>query len=86
MSIVQTEVVISTKFVKHLENTDLWEMRVSVGSNEYRTVLFAMNHDNIIQATKVLLLNAFLKKSSKDYKQQINKANKILGGYLNDTV
>lgn len=25
---------VSTKFVKHLQNTDLYEMRVSVGSNE----------------------------------------------------
>ena len=59
-------------------NTDLYEMRVSVGTNEYRTVLFAIDHDNIIQSTRILLLNGFLKKSEKDYKKQISKAEKIL--------
>lgn len=53
-------------------------MRVSVGTNEYRTVLFAIDNRNVIQSTQIILLNAFLKKSNKDYKKQIEKANKIL--------
>ncbi len=69
---------IPTKFIKHLQNTDLYEMRVSVGTNEYRTVLFAIDNRNVIQSTQIILLNAFLKKSNKDYKKQIEKANKIL--------
>lgn len=59
-------------------NTDLYEMRVSVGTNEYRTILFAIDHDNIIQSTRIILLNGFLKKSEKDYRKQINIAEKIL--------
>lgn len=86
ISIVRTEKVVTTKFVKHLENTDLYEMRVSVGSNEYRTVLFAIDDDNIISARNILILNAFLKKSSKDYKRQIEIALKILGGKRNETL
>lgn len=69
---------IPTKFIKHLQNTDLYEMRVSVGTNEYWTVLFAIDNKNVIQSTQIILLNAFLKKSNKDYKKQIEKANKIL--------
>ena len=42
-------------------------MRVSVNTNEYRTILFAVDNDNIILSKKVLLLNGFLKKSTKDY-------------------
>ena len=61
-------------------------MRVSVGSNEYRTVLFAINHENIILATQILVLNAFLKKSEKDYKKQIEIAERILGGFTNETL
>ena len=48
--------MLSTKFVKHLENTDLYEMRVSVSTNEYRTILFAVDDDNIILSKKILLL------------------------------
>ena len=82
ISIIRNEKVITTKFVKHLENTDLYEMRISVGSNEYRTVLFAVDHDNIILATKIFVLNAFLKKSEKDYRKQIEIAENILGGFV----
>lgn len=32
-------------------------------------------------ASKILVLNAFLKKSSKDYNKEIKKAIKILGGF-----
>lgn len=80
--IVRNESVISTKFVKHLKNTELYEMRVSVGNNEFRTVLFAIDHNNIIQASMIIVLNAFLKKSTKDYNRQIETATKILGGFL----
>lgn len=76
--VVQTVYNVSTKFVKHIENTDLYELRVSVGTNEYRTVLFAIDHDNVIESTRIILLNGFLKKSSKDYKKQIERAKTIL--------
>ena len=76
--VVQSVYNISTKFVKHLENTDLYELRVSVGPNEYRSILFAIDHNNIIEAKRIILLNGFLKKSSKDYRNQISIAQKIL--------
>lgn len=50
LNVITIERVISTKFVKHLEGTDLYEMRVSVGNNEYRTILFSIDNSNIIQA------------------------------------
>lgn len=78
--VIQSIYNISTKFVKHLENTQLYELRVSVGNNEYRNVIFAMDHANIIEAKRIILLNGFLKKSSKDYKKQIEIAQKILEG------
>lgn len=41
--------VVSTKFVKKLEGTDFYEMRVSVG-NEYRVIIFTIDSDNFIEA------------------------------------
>lgn len=78
MDVLVTVYNISTKFVKHLEKTDLYEMRVSVGTNEYRTVLFAIDHDNVIEAKNIILLNGFLKKDNKDYRKQIEIAKDIL--------
>lgn len=86
IGIVRTERVITTRFVKHLENTDLYEMRVSVGHNEYRTILFAIDSGNIMEARRIFVLNAFLKKSTKDYRRQIEIAIKILGGKRDETV
>ena len=78
MDIIRTEYILSTKFVKHLDGTDLYEMRVSVSTNEYRTILFAVDDDNIILSKRILLLNGFLKKSTKDYSRQIKIAKRIL--------
>lgn len=78
MNVIATVYNVSTKFVKHLEKTDLYEMRVSVGTNEYRTVLFAIDRDNIIEAQNILLLNGFLKKNNRDYRKQIEIATAIL--------
>lgn len=78
---IRTERIISTKFVKHLVNTDFYEMRISV-DNEYRVILFAIDHDNIINATEIFLLNGFIKKSTADYERQIFLAQKIMEDYL----
>ncbi|MCK9156715.1 MAG: type II toxin-antitoxin system RelE/ParE family toxin [Paludibacteraceae bacterium] len=67
-----------TTYVKYLVGTGLYEMRVSVGSNAYRTILFAMDSDNVITSTKIILFNGFLKKSTKDYDRQLENAKKIL--------
>ena len=78
IQVLKTESVVSEKFIKHLENTNLYEMRVSLSSNEYRTIVFSIDAVNIISATKVLLLNSFLKKDTKQYRGEINKAVKLL--------
>ena len=77
---LETIYVLSKKFVKKLEDAEagIFEMRVSVGTNEYRTILFAVDHENIIQAKNIILLNSFLKKDNKDYVKQIKKAINIL--------
>jgi hypothetical protein len=78
---IRTEKNVSTKFVKHLINTDFYEMRVSV-DNEYRVILFAIDNDNFIQAKEIVLLNGFIKKSTADYAKQIAVALKIMEEFL----
>lgn len=78
INVISTIYNVPVKFIKHLENTDLYEMRVLVGSNEYRTVLFAIDHSNVIEAKKIILLNGFLKKDTKDYRKHVEKAFTIL--------
>lgn len=77
MNIIAEIRVVNTKLVKKLVDTDFYELRISVG-NEYRVILFTIDHENFIEAEQILLLNGFLKKSTKDYKKEIEKAQQIL--------
>ena len=70
--------LLHTGFVKRLVSTELYEMRISVGTNEYRSIIFSIDHENIVEASQVVFINGFLKKSTKDYEKQIRKAEKIL--------
>lgn len=77
ISILQHEMPLSQKFVKKVIGSDFYELRVSV-DNEIRVILFATDNSNISLATKILVLNGFVKKSTKDYDKQIKKAYNIL--------
>ncbi len=77
VAILETVPLIPTKFVKKLVNTDFYELRVSV-DNEVRVILFSADNDNIGLATNIVLLNGFVKKSTKDYDKEIVKAINIL--------
>ncbi|MBO4557212.1 MAG: type II toxin-antitoxin system RelE/ParE family toxin [Bacteroidales bacterium] len=60
-NILINRTVINTKFVKKLENTPFYEMRISMG-NEYRVILLAVDNTSIIEAKQVIMLNGFVKK------------------------
>lgn len=75
--ILTTQNTIHNKAVKKLVNTHFYEMRIKV-NNEFRVLLFTIDHEDINQATKILFLNGFMKKATKDYDKQIKLANKIL--------
>lgn len=78
IQIIETQYVVSEKFIKKLQNTDLYEMRVSISSSEYRTIIFALDAINFMEAKQVILLNSFLKKDEKMYKREIAKAIDLL--------
>lgn len=84
LKLIKTQYVISSKFVKHIEITDFYELRVSVSSDEYRTVLFAIDNSSFIQSKQVILLNSFMKKGTKQYKAEIKLAERLLKKYLED--
>jgi hypothetical protein len=77
IEIIHEMEVISSKLIKKLTGTNYYELRVSM-DNEYRILLFAIDHDNIMKATTVYFLNGFVKKSTKDYRKQIVIADNIL--------
>lgn len=81
MAVLQREMPLSRKFVKKMVSCDLYELRVTA-DNEIRILLFAADNDNISLASKIIVLNGFIKKSNKDYEKQIKKAYNILNSML----
>ena len=77
MHVMKSQRVVSTKFVKVLEKTEFYEMRVSLGNNEHRSIIFAVDGPNFMESKHILLLNSFLKKGTKQYKGEIQKARTI---------
>ncbi|MCK5846195.1 MAG: type II toxin-antitoxin system RelE/ParE family toxin [Bacteroidales bacterium] len=73
--------VVNANFVKKLVNTDFYELRIKAG-NEIRVIMFAVDHSNFAECTKVICLNGFLKKSTKDYSKAIKIAENLLNEYL----
>ena len=73
--------VVHSNFVKKLKNSRFYELRIKAG-NEYRVLIFAIDHLNFSECSKAVCLNGFLKKSTKDYVKAIKEAEKILEAYL----
>ena len=80
--IIKTQYVVSNKFVKSLEGTEFYEARISVGNNEYRTIIFAIETTSFMESKRVLFLNSFQKKDTKQYKGEIINARRILEKYI----
>ena len=84
LNIIRTQRVVNKKFVKHLENTDFYELRISISTDEYRTIIFSVDNESFIESNTVILLNSFLKKNTKQYKSEIKTAEKIIKRYTEE--
>jgi hypothetical protein len=80
--IIKTQYVVNKKFVKNLEGTEFYEARVSVGNNEFRTIIFAIESYSFMESKRVLFLNSFMKKDTKQYRREIETARTILNRYI----
>lgn len=84
LNIVRTLRIVNKKFVKKLENSDFYELRISISSDEYRTIVFTIDNESFIESRRLLLLNSFLKKGTRQYKAEIKSAERILERYKED--
>ena len=67
--------VIPEKYLKHIEETDLYEIRVSFGNNIFRIFCF------FDKGRIVIILNGFQKKTQKTPKTEIERALKLKKEY-----
>jgi putative component of toxin-antitoxin plasmid stabilization module len=73
--------IVHSHFIKKLKSTPFYELRIKAG-NEYRIILFTIDHVNFSQCTKVVCLYGFQKKSTKDYEKALKQAEKLKEKYL----
>ena len=73
--------VVGAPYVKKLTNTRFYELRVKAGQ-EYRFILYTIDHENFTPAKKVICLNGFVKKSTKDYRKAVSRGNELLKIYV----
>ena len=66
------------QYLKHIEGTDLYEIRVILGSNIFRIFCF------FDKGRLVVLLNGFQKKTQKTPKREIEKALNLKRQYYED--
>ena len=76
--IVETTKNIPPKFVKQIKSSIFYEIRVDIGNNAYRSIVFSINNKDFRLSDKIIILNAFLKKSEKDSNKFILRAENIL--------
>ena len=72
--------VVHQLFIKKLQNSEFYELRIKAG-NEYRVIIFSIDHEDFNQSTRVICLWSFMKKSTKDYTKALKKAKTILENY-----
>jgi len=67
--------IIPEKYLRHIEETDLYEIRVSFGNNIFRIFCF-FDKDRL-----VIILNGFQKKTQKTPKKEIDRALRLKQDY-----
>lgn len=67
--------VVNSNFLKKLQSTQFYELRINAG-NEYRIVIFAIDHLNFAECSKAVCLCGFQKKELKITKRQLDKLKK----------
>ena|SRR4030043_2378073 len=67
--------IIPEKYLRHIEETDLYEIRVSFGNNIFRIFCF-FDKDRL-----VIILNGFQKKTQKTPKKEIDRALRLKQEY-----
>jgi putative component of toxin-antitoxin plasmid stabilization module len=83
LSMLEQQEKVPTKFVKHITNGEgLYELRIRVGSNQFRILFFFEEGDLISGGDIVILLNAFVKKKDGDLDKAVKFALKLKEEYF----
>jgi hypothetical protein len=80
IEVIEEIKIVHSNFIKKLSQTEFYELRIKAG-NEIRVIMFSIDSTSFVECTKVICLYGFRKKSTKDYKKAIKKAEKLMNEY-----
>ena len=80
LEILVNQKIVHSSFVEKLVNTEYYELKIRA-ENQVRVIIFTIDSQDFNQSTEVILLNAFLKRTNKDYRKAVEVANKLLKKY-----
>jgi len=80
LQIITEQKIVHKAFVDKIVKSEYYELRIKT-ENQIRIIVFTIDNSNFNSCTKVVLLNGFVKKSTKDYKKAILTANTVLKKY-----
>ena len=69
-----------TSLVEKLSNTKYYELKIKA-ENQIRVIIFTIDNESFTEASRVIMLNGFLKRTNKDYVKAIKVADKLLLKY-----
>ncbi len=75
LEILENQDMLPASYFKKLVNTDLWEIRVQMGSNTCRILCF------FEKGSIIILTHGFIKKTQKTPLQEIARANEYMKDY-----
>lgn len=70
----------NSHFVKKLAGTEYYELRIRA-NQEYRIIVKTLDSADFNQCRKFICLVGFLKKSTKDYRNALRRANTVLNNW-----
>ena len=80
LEVMEEHKIIHTSIVEKLTNTKYYELKIKA-ENQIRVILFAIDNVNFNEASQIILLNGFLKRTNRDYKKAVKIADKLLIKY-----
>jgi len=80
LEVLENQKIVHTSFVEKLVNTKFYELKIKA-ENQIRIIIFTIDNENFNEASKIILLNGFLKRTNKDYKKAVKFAEQLLLKY-----
>ena len=80
LQILIEQKIVHSDIIKKLVGTPFYELRIKV-NQEFRIILFTNDHENFAESSNIILLNGFIKKSSKDYIKVVATAKTLILKY-----